>query len=248
MSLSGGCAESVMMQRMVIDMEDARLQTSAPVRAFLDGATEIAVRVPKVERYSFIERVLTRCGDAAPGRIGKGVGLRDRARLTGLSRQHVPRLVRRYRQEGTLSTRHGPPQHGFRRRFTATDVALLADRDARHRTGSGPATKKLMERAFLVFKDARFERLAGISVSHLYNLRRGTQYQRPRRHWTTTRPTGVPIGQRRAPQPNGRPGSSRIDRVHQGDQDGVNGVSHIHAVESVTPFQLVATCEQIREA
>ena len=149
---------------MVIDMEDARLQTSAPVRAFLDGATEIAVRVPKVERCSFIERVLTRCGDAAPGRIGKGVGLRDRARLTGLSRQHVPRLVRRDRQEGTLSTRHGPPQHGFRRRFTATDVALLAARDARHRTGSAPAAKTLMERAFLVFKDTRFERLAGISV------------------------------------------------------------------------------------
>jgi hypothetical protein len=36
--------------------------------------------------------------------------------------------------------------------------------------------------------------------------------------------------------------------VHQGDQDGVNGVSHIHAVESVTQFQLVAICEQIREA
>ena len=149
---------------------------------------------------------------------------------------------------GTLSTRHGPPQHGFRRRFTATDVALLADMDARHRTVSGPATKKLMERAFLVFEDARFERLAGISVSHLYNLRGGTQYQRTRRHWTKTRPTGVPIGQRRAPQPNGRPGYIRIDSVHQGDQDGVNGVYHINAVDSVTQFQLVATCEKISEA
>jgi hypothetical protein len=61
-------------------------------------------------------------------------------------------------------------------------------------------------------------------VSPLYNLRRGTSYQRTRRHWTKTRPTGVPIGQRRAPQPNGSPGSIRIDRVHQGDQDGVTGV------------------------
>ena len=160
----------------------------------------------------------------------------------------MTRLVRRYRQEGTRSTRHGPPQHGFRRRFTATDVALLADRDALHSTVSGPATKKLMERAFLVFKDARFERLAGISVSHLYNLRGGTQYQRTRRHWTKTRPTGVPIGQRRAPQPNGRPGYIRIDRVPQGDQDGVNGVYHINAVDRVTQCQLVATCEKISEA
>ena len=100
----------------------------------------------------------------------------------------------------------------------------------------------------MLFEDARFERLAGISVSHLYNLRGGTQYQRTRRHWTKTRPTGVPIGQRRAPQPNGRPGYIRIDSVHQGDQDGGKGVYHINAVDSVTQFQLVATCEKISEA
>ena len=111
----------------------------------------------------------------------------------------MTRLVRWYRQEGTLSPRHGSPQHGVRRRFSATDVALLADMDARHDTVSGPATKKLTERAFRVCMAARFERLAGISVSHLSNLRGGPPYQRPRRHWTTTRPTRVPIGQRRAP-------------------------------------------------
>jgi len=248
MSLSGGCAESVMMRGMVIDMEEARLQTIEQVRAFLDGATEIAFRVPKAERYRFIERVLKRFGYASHGRVGKGVLLRYLERMTGLSRQQVTRLVRQYRTEGTLSTRHGPPQHGFPRRFTVTDVAMLAEVDVLHGTVSGPSTKKLMERALLIFGDARFERLAGISVSHLYNLRRGTPYQRTRRHWTKTRPTGVPIGQRRAPQPNGSPGYIRIDSVHQGDQDGVKGVYHINAVDCVTQFQLVATCEKISEA
>ena len=159
-----------MMPGMVIDMEEARLHTLAQVRAFWDGATEIAFRVPKVERYSFVERVLMRFGYAAAGRVGKDVLLRYLALLTGLSRQQVTRVVRRYRQEGTLSTRPGPPQHGFRLRFTATDVALLADMDARHGTVSGPATKTLRERAGQLFGNARFERLAGISVSHLYNL------------------------------------------------------------------------------
>ena len=56
-----------MMQRMVIDMEEARLQTLAQVRAFLDGTTEGAFRVPKTERYQFIERVLTRFGYAHTG-------------------------------------------------------------------------------------------------------------------------------------------------------------------------------------
>jgi len=36
--------------------------------------------------------------------------------------------------------------------------------------------------------------------------------------------------------------------VHQGDQDGMYGVSHLNAVDRVTPFQLVATCEKISEA
>ena len=108
-----------MMPGMVIDMEEARLHTLAQVRAFWDGATEIAFRVPKVERYSFVERVLMRFGYAAAGRVGKGVLLWYLALLTGLPRQQETRLVRRYRQECTLSTRPGPPQHGFRRRFTA---------------------------------------------------------------------------------------------------------------------------------
>lgn len=151
--------------------------------------------------------------------------------------------MRQYHKDGKLAKRQGAPKHGFTGRFTATDVALLAEMAVLHSTLSGPATKKLMERAILVFGDTRFERLAGISVSHLYNLRGGKQYQSKRRHWTKTRPTGVPIGQRRAPQLNGMPGYIRIDSVHQGDQDGVKGVCHINAVDCVTQFQLVATCD-----
>jgi len=237
-----------MMRGMVIDMEEARLHTLAQVKAFLDGTAEGAFRVPKTERHRFIERVLTRFGYAQHGRANRGVLLRYLERMTRLSRQQVTRLVRQYRTDGRLSHRHGTPRHAFPRRFTAADVAVLADMDALHGTVSGPATKKLMERACHLFGDTRFERLAGISVSHLYNLRGGTQSQRTRRHWTKTRPTGLPIGQRRAPQPNGSPGYIRIDSVHQGDQDGVKGVYHINAVDSVTQFQLVATCEKISEA
>lgn len=103
MSLSGSCAESVMMPGMVIDMEEARLQTIAQVRAFWVGATEIAFRVPKADRYPLIERVLKRFGYAAHGRRDKGVLLRYLEGMTGLSRQQVTRLVRQYRTDGTLS-------------------------------------------------------------------------------------------------------------------------------------------------
>jgi len=107
-----------MMPGLVIDMEEARLHTIAQVKAFLDGTAEGAFRVPKTERHRFIERVLTRFGYAQQGRGGKGVLLRYLERMTRLSRQQVTRLVRRYRQEGTLSARHGAPRHAFPRRFT----------------------------------------------------------------------------------------------------------------------------------
>ena len=237
-----------MMHGMVIDRDEATRHTVAQVKACLAGTSNVALKVPKAEQYGFIERALKRFGYPPLSRYDQGVVLRDLERMTGLSRQPVTRLVRRDRTNGRVVQRRRPPTHGFCRRFDATDVALLAEMDALHSTLSGPATKQLMERAFLVFGEARFERLAGISVSHLYHLRGGKAYQDTRRHWTKTRPTGVPIGQRRAPQPNGAPGYIRIDRVHQGDQDGRKGVYHINAVDSVTQFQLIAICEKISEA
>ena len=36
--------------------------------------------------------------------------------------------------------------------------------------------------------------------------------------------------------------------MHQGDQDGVKGLYHINAVDCVTQFEIVATCERLSEA
>ena len=36
--------------------------------------------------------------------------------------------------------------------------------------------------------------------------------------------------------------------MHQGDQDGVKGLYHINAVDCVTQYEAVATCERISEA
>ena len=236
------------MQGMVINMEEAKLRTLEQIKAFLDGTSEVSFRVPKEGRNPFIERTLKRFGYAPLGRIDKGVLLRYIERMTGLSCQQVIRLVRQYRKDGKLSEQPCAPKQGFTYRYTAADVALLAEMDVLHSTLSGPATKKLMERAYQVFGDPRYERLAGISVSHLYNLRGSKPYLNKRRHWTKTNPTGIPIGKRHAPQPDGVPGYIRIDSVHQGDQDGIKGVYHINAVDCVTQMQFVATCEKISEA
>ena len=66
--------------------------------------------------------------------------------------------------------------------------------------------------------------------------------------YQATRPTEVAIGERRRPEPNGRPGYLRIDTVHQGDLEGVKGVYHINAVDEVTQWQVVGAAAQISEA
>jgi len=58
----------------------------------------------------------------------------------------------------------------------------------------------------------------------------------------------VAIGERRRPDPQGRPGYLRVDTVHQGDLDGVKGLYHINAVDEVTQWQVVGATAQISEA
>jgi hypothetical protein len=58
----------------------------------------------------------------------------------------------------------------------------------------------------------------------------------------------VSIGERRKPDPQGRPGYLRVDTVHQGDRDGEKGVYHINVVDELTQWQVVGAAEQISEA
>jgi transposase InsO family protein len=235
---------------MVIDMNESRLNTVARLRAFLEGTLEVEFCPLRedAQRYAFISAVLKRFGYPRLGRADKGVVLRYLQRTSGYSRQQLTRLVRRVAQGAPLVKRYRAPAHAFVRKFSPADVALLADTDALHGTLSGPATVHLLRRAYSVYGEVRYQRLAGLSVSHLYNLRRSRGYQAKRGHWTKTRGAGPPIGERRAPNHQGRPGFIRIDSVHQGDWDGLKGVYHINAVDCVTQFELVASCERISEA
>ena len=231
-------------------MNESQLHTVAQLRAFLNGTLEVqfCALSNDARRYGFVSAVLGRFAYACLGRADKGVVLRYLQRTTGYSRQQLTRLVRRFLDCATLAKRYRSPQRGFARKFTPADVALLAHTDALHGTLSGPATKQLMQRAYALYGDTRYRRLAGLSVSHLYNLRAQAGYQAKRLHWTKTKGQATLIAQRRAPAPEGRPGFIRIDSVHQGDQDGFKGLYHINAVDCLTQFELVASCERISEA
>ena len=235
---------------MVIDMNEQQLTTVAQLRAFLNGTQEVQFEPTgeDSQRYAFIAAAVKRLRYARLSRADKGVVMRYLGHTTGYSRAQLKRLGRRVQVGEALTKRYTAPAQGFARKFLPTDIALLAETDALHGGLSGPATRCLMQRAVEVFGDTRYERLAAISVAHLYNLRRARGYEIRRRHWTKTKGHSVSIAQRRAPSPDGRPGFIRIDSVHQGDQDGVKGLYHINAVDCVTQFEIVATGERLSEA
>ena len=75
---------------------------------------------------------------------------------------------------------------------------------------------------YQVFGETEYQSLAGISIAHLYNLRKSETYSGQRHQYEKTKPVCSKIGERRKPNPNGQPGFIRIDSVHQGDQDGLH--------------------------
>jgi hypothetical protein len=235
---------------MVIDMNTTKLATIEQVREFLTGVSGIELRVLEgdEQRRRFVEHVLGWFGYFGRSRADRGVLLEYIRRVSGYSKAHVIRLIAQFRETKTLGLRERGTRTQFARRYTDEDVALLAELDSLHETLSGAATRVLAQRAFKVYGDARYERLAQISVSHLYNLRAGEAYRNRRRTWTKTRPNPVAIAVKKAPAPNGLPGYIRIDTVHQGDLDGVKGVYHVNAVDIVTQWEVVAAVERISEA
>lgn len=232
---------------MVTYMSDRKIRSLEEIRAFLGGTVEIEFCIQDKEaRYRWIEQTLKRFAYRRLGRADRGVVLRYLERVSGYSRQTVPRLVARY-QAGDKLQRRQRTVAGFSRTYTSEDARLLAELDELHGTPCGATAKKLCERMYRRYGDRRYERLARISVSHLYNRRKANGYRRQRRHFDTTRPTRSQIGQRCKPDPQGRPGYLRLDTVHQGDLDGIKGVYHINAVDEVTQFQCVFSVERISE-
>ena len=217
------------------------------IRVFLDGSEAVEFKGRnRGEIYDWVNQTLRQQRYGELKRNERGVVRRYLEKMTGLSRAQTTRLITMH-----LKGEEVKPQPYRRRRFpqryTREDIALLADVDEAHETLSGPATKKLLQRACYNFGDVRYQRLAQIPVAHLYRLRSSRAYRERHIQYQTTRPTAVSIGERRNPDPLGRPGYLRIDTVHQGDQDGVKGEYHINVVDEVTQWEVVGAVEQISE-
>ena len=175
-----------------------------------------------------------------------------RVRNTGtterLPKVQIDRLIRQWRETGRIEDRRGGNRgRPFERRYTAADIRLLAEVDEAFGQMSGVATCELLRRQYEVFGEVRFERLAGLSHSHVYNLRASRTHVTKHMVWTRTRAATTAIALREAPDPRGVPGHLRVDTVHQGDQDGVKGIYIINLVDEVTQYEFIGVVRGISE-
>lgn len=227
-------------------MNDTKLDSPKVIKTFLAGVDKLDLNVSKSDCYAWIAGTLKRTGYLTLSKRDKSTILEYVLRVTGYTRQHLSKLIKQYREQNWIGCRVYL-RHNFPKCYTREDILLLVKTDEAHQTLSGAATKKLFERAYRVYQDDAYKRLATISISHIYNLRKSHMYQQRRRHFTKTQKTSVNIGERRKPDPEGQPGYIRIDTVHQGDQDKQKGVYHINAVDEVTQFEVVCSVEKISE-
>ena len=166
--------------------------------------------------------------------------------ITGYSPAQLSRHIRTYRDGKPVSR---PQQrHCFPTTYTRADIELLVGTDNIHKRLNGAAMKKIFRKEY-VRGDRRYERLQRIPVSRLYDLRQHRRYREEALHIERTKPVQTPIGERRKPEPNGKPGFLRVDTVHQGDApNGSKGVYHINMVDEVTQWEVPWATQQISEA
>lgn len=245
---------------MNITMIDTGLNNFNALGKFLHGVPGIKFSgTSKREKYEWVKEVLNRFNFRHLKKGKKGEVREYIQKVTGYSNAQMSRLIVKYLKGKLIFVDY--QRHSFPTRYSPSDIALLCKTDNIHQRLNGFATKQILLREYLVFGKTEYEKISKISVAHLYRLRTARVYQSKSLTFKNTQSVQRNIGERRKPEPEGKPGYIRIDTVHQGDlasesgnngqnngQKYVKGVYHINSVDEITQWEIVASVEQISEA
>src|SRR6202163_2038631 len=129
-------------------MEDGERLSLEQIRALVEASEEVRFHCQdRGERYAWVNRTLRQQDYGRLKRGGKGLARRYIAKMTGLSRAQTARLIRCYQGGGAVK-RRAYQRHRFGKRYTRADIEVLAAVDEAHETLSGPATQKILQRAW----------------------------------------------------------------------------------------------------
>ena len=228
-------------------MHQNTIPTINEMRAFVAGSNSLVLSFDdKSQAYAWLQELLKSSRYNQLGKADKGFVRAYAMAFTGYQSAQLTRLIRQHTSTCKIK-RKTSSRHVFAAKYSREDILALAEIDNAHDRLSGPAALRLCVRAYVTFGDGRYGRLAGISVSHIYNLRSRPTYRLRAVTFTRTQATVTAIGERRKPRPEGRPGFIRVDTVHQGDLDKVKGVYHINLVDEATQWEAVVAVESITE-
>ncbi len=222
--------------------------TISQIREFSKVAKDIAFQgATRKEKYEWIGAIINRFRYFSCSKKDKSVIKQYIMRMAGYSDAQLTRLIAKKRKTGQILA-DTTKRHRFPCTYTPEDIGRLIETDKAHDHLSGPATKRIMEREYAVFKKEEFRIIKNISSSHIYNLRATRQYQSNTRFFIKTKLIQrASIGERKKPEPAGKPGFLRVDTVHQGDLDKEKGVYHINLVDEVIQWEILGSVERISE-
>src|SRR5260370_417014 len=140
------------------------------IRAFLEASEEVVQFADqnREEVYKWVNTTLRQHDYERLGRAAKGLLHRFIEKMTGYGRAQTTRLIQQY-GDGEVKVK-SYRRNRFAARFTRADIELLAQVDEAHETVSGPATQKLLQRAYYDFSEKKIHLLATISGAHLDRL------------------------------------------------------------------------------
>jgi len=234
---------------MTITMNNTRQLSIQEMQQTLDSTTAISFQAEnKREMYEWIETTLRESHYRKLTKQPRGIVKKYIQKMTGLKQAQTTKLVRQFKKTTHVQLQEYQ-RNSFSRTYTPDDIALLANADLALRQLNGPATAMIFQREYNLFGKQTYKRLAKISPSHIYNLRHEQLYRDKTKLFQKTKPRNVPIGERRKPDPNGKPGYIRVDTVHQGDSvvEG-KGLYTINLVDELTQYEIMVATEKISEA
>ena len=229
-------------------MINTRTLSVAEIEEFLNASKTINFSATnKKETYQWMEDLIVKLKYWKLKRTERGIVRNYLTKMAGYSKSQIDRLIAAWRKYGHVK-KVVYTRNVFPTIYRREDIVLLAETDKIFGVLSGPATLKIMKREYEIFHHPEYAKLAGISVSHLYNLRGEFVYKNIVKIYYHTKPATIPIGLRHKPVPDGRPGFLRVDTVHQGDDPNLGkSVYHINLVDEVTQWEMVICVPQIAE-
>lgn len=222
-------------------MDDSRITDTTQLREFLKGSQgfSLSLRGATIEeKYTFINQTVDRFHYHILPKRDKRIVLSYLKKVTGYKKAQLARLIKRA-TIGTLTRTSYHRTHPVRI-YTPVDVKLLEKTDELHLRLSERATKEILRREYAVYGKKSYQIIAHVSHAHITNLRQSPIYKNS---WVNhTKARIVPIAITMKPENFGRPGSIRVDTVHQND------VFHINSVDEITQWEIVVCVPQICEA